>query len=128
MALWSSPASILPLLSSDTHQAAHRMSELRESIRSILDEIPSILANAKQYLDVFVESPRLHKCNADLYVAILDTLNAIVRQYQKHVTRKFWTLALLAPRLMILASRPNKLCGVQAKHEWDRTSGENEDH
>ncbi|KAI4261054.1 MAG: hypothetical protein L6R42_003739 [Xanthoria sp. 1 TBL-2021] len=68
--------------------AAHRMADIRESISDIVDGIPSTLSKAKQYLNIFADSPELHACSADLYVAILDTLDAIVRDYQKHVARR----------------------------------------
>lgn len=64
------------------------MAEIRESVRNIVDEIPWVLSGAKQYIDVFGESLELHKCTADLYVAIIDVLDAILQQCQQCVARK----------------------------------------
>ena len=80
-------------IGSDTYQAAHRMAEIRESIISIVDDIPRYLSRVEQYLEVFAESARLHECSAALYVAILGTLDAIVREFQKHASRKDRQLA-----------------------------------
>lgn len=44
------------------------MSELRESIRNVIDDIPSTLSKVKDYIKVFEDSPEIHKCSADLYV------------------------------------------------------------
>ncbi|KAL8930796.1 MAG: hypothetical protein Q9208_000337 [Pyrenodesmia sp. 3 TL-2023] len=68
--------------------AAQRMSEIRDSIFDVVDVIPLTLSKAKQYLNIFPDYSKLHECSADLYVAILDTLDAIVRHYQKHVARR----------------------------------------
>ena len=65
------------------------MAELREGISNIVDDIPRYLSRAEQYLEVFEDSPNLHQCSAALYVAILDALDAIVREFQKHVSRKY---------------------------------------
>ena len=64
------------------------MAEIRESILDVINDIPMTLSRAQQYIDVFADFPKLHKCSANLYVAILDTLIAIVREYQKHTARK----------------------------------------
>lgn len=64
------------------------MTEIREAITEIVNDIPLQLSRAEQYLDIFEDSPRLHECSAALYVAILDTLDTIVRECQKHVARK----------------------------------------
>lgn len=69
-------------------QAAHRMAEVRESIRNIIDYIPSTLSEAKTFISLFEGSPEIHKCSANLYVAILSTLDVIVRSFQKHVARE----------------------------------------
>ena len=60
------------------------MAEIREAISQVITEIPSKLCLAKQYLDLFALSPDLHQCSADLYVAILNTLDSIMEEYQKH--------------------------------------------
>lgn len=65
------------------------MAEIRGSISDMLDGIPLRLSGAKQYLKIFEDSPELHQCSADLYVAIIDTLDAIIQQYQKSDARKF---------------------------------------
>jgi len=64
------------------------MAEIRESVRNIVDEIPLIVSRAKQYIAIFADSPELHKCNADLYVAIINVLDAVLQHCQKHVARK----------------------------------------
>lgn len=53
-----------------------------------MDEIPSNLSKIRQYLDVFANLSELHKCNANLYLAILHTLDAILPEYQKHVAHE----------------------------------------
>ena len=65
------------------------MSEIRESVRSFMDDLPLRLSKAKEYIDIFKESPQLHQCSADLYVAILSTLDEVVQIYHKHVARKY---------------------------------------
>lgn len=64
------------------------MSEIRENVRTFIDDLPSRLSRTKEYIDIFKESPQLHQCSADLYVAILSTLDDIVQIYHKHVARK----------------------------------------
>lgn len=64
------------------------MSEIRESVRDFIEDLPLRLARAKSYIDIFEDSPELHECSADLYVAILRTLDEIVQTYHKHVARK----------------------------------------
>lgn len=64
------------------------MAEIRESIRDTIDDIPVYVSKAKQYIEVFADTPELHKCNADLYVAIIDALDAILQQCQQHIARK----------------------------------------
>ena len=64
------------------------MSEIRESVRNFIDDLPSSLSKAEKYIDIFNESPQLHQCSADLYVALLSTLDEIVQTYHKHVARK----------------------------------------
>lgn len=64
------------------------MAEIRESVRNMIDEIPSTVSRAKQYIEIFEDSPELHRCNADLYVAIINALDAILQQCQQHVARK----------------------------------------
>ena len=64
------------------------MSEIRDSIQSIMEEIPSTLSTTDIYIDLFGQSPDIHKCSADLYVAILNTLDTIVRELNKGLARK----------------------------------------
>lgn len=64
------------------------MSEIRESVRNFIDDLPLRISKAKEYLDIFKDSPELHQCSADLYCAILSTLDDVVQIYQKHVARK----------------------------------------
>ena len=64
------------------------MSEIRESVRDFIEDLPLRLARAKSYIDIFEDSPELHECSAELYVAILSTLDEIVQTYHKHVARK----------------------------------------
>ena len=68
--------------------AARQMSEIRENVRNFIEDLPSRLSKAKAYIDIFEDSPELHQCSADLYVAILSTLDDIVHTYHKHVARK----------------------------------------
>lgn len=76
------------------------MSEIRESVRSFMDDLPLRLSKAKEYIDIFRESTQLHQCSADLYVAILSTLDDVVQTYhQKHVARKCLYRSGLANRL-----------------------------
>ena len=64
------------------------MSEIRESVRNFIDDLPLRFSRAKEYIDIFKNSPELHQCSADLYCAILSTLDDVVQIYQKHVARK----------------------------------------
>ena len=64
------------------------MSEIRDSVRSFIDDLPLRFSKAKEYIDIFEDSPELHHCSADLYCAILSTLDDVVQIYQKHVARK----------------------------------------
>lgn len=64
------------------------MSEIRESVRNFIDDLPLRISKAKEYIDIFKDSPELHQCSADLYCAILSTLDYVVQIYQKHVARK----------------------------------------
>ena len=64
------------------------MAEIRESILNIIHEIPWIVSRAKQYIEVFADSPELHRCNADVYVAIISALEAILQQCRQHIARK----------------------------------------
>ena len=73
--------------------AARQMSEIRENVRNFVEDLPSRLSKAKAYIDIFEDSPRLHQCSADLYVAILSTLDDIVQIYHKHVARKYLHLS-----------------------------------
>ena len=73
--------------------AARQMSEIRENVRSFVEDLPSRLSKAKAYIDIFEDSPQLHQCSADLYVAILSTLDDIVHTYHKHVARKYLHLS-----------------------------------
>ena len=63
------------------------MSEIRESVCNFIDDLPLRLAKASEYIDIFRESPELHQCSANLYGAILSTLDDIVQTYHKHVAR-----------------------------------------
>ena len=63
------------------------MSEIRESVCDFIDDLPLRLAKASKYIEIFGESPELHQCSADLYSAILSTLDDIVQTYHKHVAR-----------------------------------------
>ena len=65
------------------------MSEIRESVRNFIDDLPLRLSKAKAYIDIFKESSELHQCSADLYGAILSTLDDIVQTYHKHIARKY---------------------------------------
>ena len=65
------------------------MAEIRESINNIVDDIPRYLYRVEQYVEVFGESRMLHQCSAALYVAILDALDAIVCEFQRHISRKY---------------------------------------
>ncbi len=68
--------------------AAQQMSEIREDVRGFIDDLPLRLSKAKEYIDIFNESPELHQCSADLYVAILSTLDEVIQTYHKHIARK----------------------------------------
>ncbi|KAL8894995.1 MAG: hypothetical protein Q9192_003908 [Flavoplaca navasiana] len=68
--------------------AAHRMAEIRGNISDMFDGIPLRLSEVKQYLKIFEDSPELHQCSADLYVAMINTLDAIIQQYQKSSARR----------------------------------------
>lgn len=65
------------------------MSEIRENVRNFIDDLPLRLSKAKEYIDIFNQSPQLHQCSADFYVALLSTLDEIVQTYHKHVARKY---------------------------------------
>ena len=64
------------------------MSEIRESVRNFIDDLPLRISKAKEYIDIFKDSPELHQCSADLYCAILSTLDDVVQIYEKHPARK----------------------------------------
>lgn len=64
------------------------MSEIRESVQSFIDDLPLRLSKANDYINIFKESSALHQCSADLYGAILSTLDDVVQAYHKHVARK----------------------------------------
>ena len=64
------------------------MSEIRESVQSFIEDLPLRFSKAKEYIDIFGESPQLHQCSADLYGAILSTLDHVAQAYHKHVARK----------------------------------------
>lgn len=64
------------------------MSEIRESVQDFIEDLPARLGRAKGYIDIFEDSRELHECSADLYVAVLSTLDEIVQTYHKHVARK----------------------------------------
>lgn len=64
------------------------MSEIRESVRNFIDDLPLRISKAKEYIDIFKDSPELHQCSADLYCAILSTLDDVVQIYLKHFARK----------------------------------------
>lgn len=68
--------------------AAQQMSEIREDVRNFIEDLPSRLSKAKEYIAIFQDSLQLHQCSADLYVAILSTLDDVVQTYHKHVARK----------------------------------------
>ncbi|KAL9040168.1 MAG: hypothetical protein Q9180_002080 [Flavoplaca navasiana] len=68
--------------------AAHRMAEIRGNISDMFDGIPLRLSEVKQYLKIFEDLPELHQCSADLYVAMINTLDAIIQQYQKSSARR----------------------------------------
>ncbi len=68
--------------------AAQQMSEIRENVRDFIDDLPSRLSKTKEFGDIFEASPELHQCSADLYCAILSTLEDVVQTYHKHVARK----------------------------------------
>ncbi len=74
--------------------AAQKMSEIREIVREFTDDLPSRLSKTKDFIDIFEASPELHQCSADLYCAILSTLEDVVQTYHKHVARKHYTDAL----------------------------------
>ena len=73
--------------------AARQMSEIRENVRSFVEDLPSRLSKAEAYIDIFKDSLELHRCSANLYMAILSTLDNIVRTYHKHVARKYLHLS-----------------------------------
>lgn len=64
------------------------MSEIRESVQSFIDDLPLRLSKANDYINIFKESPALHQCSADLYEAILSTLDDIVQAYHKPAARE----------------------------------------
>ena len=64
------------------------MSEIRESVQNFVEDLPLRISKAKEYVDIFRESHDLHQCSADLYGAILNTLDEVVQTYHKHVARK----------------------------------------
>ena len=73
--------------------AARQMSEIRENVQSFVEDLPSRLSKAETYIDIFKDSPQLHQCSANLYIAILSTLEDIVHTYHKHVARKYLHLS-----------------------------------
>ena len=64
------------------------MSDIRETVQGFIDDLPLRFSRAKEFIEIFEESLELHQCSADLYGAILGTLDDIVQIYQKHVARK----------------------------------------
>lgn len=49
-------------------QAAYRMADIRESIRTFIDDLPNVLSTVKDCSMAFDDSSAMHKCSADLYV------------------------------------------------------------
>ncbi|KAL8857163.1 MAG: hypothetical protein Q9178_006218 [Gyalolechia marmorata] len=64
------------------------MAEIRRDISDMFGGIPLRLSEANQYLKIFEDSPEMHQCSADLYVAMIDTLDAVIQQYQKSYARR----------------------------------------
>ncbi|KAF6230427.1 hypothetical protein HO133_004769 [Letharia lupina] len=78
--------------------AAQQMSEIREDVRNFIEDLPSRLSKAKEYINIFQDSLQLHQCSADLYVAILSTLDDVVQTYHKHVAHRFGSALLKQKR------------------------------
>lgn len=64
------------------------MCEIQKSVQSFIDDLPSRVFKANDYVNIFKDSPALHQCSADLYCAILSTLDEIVQTYHKHAARR----------------------------------------
>ena len=66
----------------DTNQAASRLKYLREETCEALMQIPLVLTRTGSILKTFNASVELHKCSSNLYVAILNTLEHVLRYYK----------------------------------------------
>lgn len=44
------------------------MADLRESIRTFVEDLPNILSRVKDYSMAFDDSLAMHECSADLYI------------------------------------------------------------
>ena len=66
----------------DMIQAAYRLKVLREETYKALIQIPLLLTRTGSILKTFSASVELHQCSSNLYVAILKTLEHILRYYR----------------------------------------------
>ena len=84
----------------DKFQAASRLKTLREEACEALSQIPISLAMTGNVLKSFSASVDLHKCSSALYVAILATLEQLLKYYKGN------SASLFLPRLLKLRICP----------------------
>lgn len=70
----------------DMIQAASRLKVLREETCKALMQIPLVLARTGSTIETFSASVELQKCSSNLYIAILKTLEHILRYYRGRST------------------------------------------
>lgn len=74
----------------DIIQAASRLKILREETCKALMQIPLVLTRTGSTIRTFSASVELQKCSSNLYVAILKTLEHILRYYRGKSTSLFY--------------------------------------
>ena len=79
----------------DMLQAASRLKVLREETCKALMQIPLVLTRMGSITKTFSASVELHKCSSDLYVAILNTLEHILRYYRSKSASLFLFSSLM---------------------------------
>ena len=101
------------------------MSEIRQSVQNFVDDLPWRLSKAKALIDIFKESPELHQCSADLYSAILSTLEDIIQSYHRHVARKY-RHQHCSVKVRLTHHRQVFLRTFQTETEWESSPGQNQ--
>lgn len=107
--------------------AAQRLSEIRSYIRDFVESIPKTLSGTARILNVFANSPELHRCSAAIYVAILKPLMEI---YEWSHKRLLGRIAMAHVKQAPYAKKMTdmmenvKACWVQFREQADELSHE----